>query len=140
MTFGERLAEAAEDWRTGRGYGYPRCCIVHYCWDIALGRGPLTARHAQIQYEWAGPDARWDWRPRPWDGPEQIPCGVIHSRGSPFPLLRRMWRILAFNLGRLHSGPELAAPARPAQVLWADDVTYECWLRGTHVNVDLDWS
>ena len=43
------LHQVAVDWRLGRQYGYPRCCIAHFCWDQLwdnLPRMPVVGNSA----------------------------------------------------------------------------------------------
>jgi hypothetical protein len=138
-----RLAEVHRDWRDGRGYGYPICCIAHYCWDVLLGRAPTTTRYAQALYDTSTPVSRWDWRPRAWDHQRQIPCGVFHTRGSTLGVQARLWRIAMYNL-RGPRGPVLMAHAIPAEpdplVAWADHSEYDSWLTGIYLDRALDWN
>ena len=137
-----RLAEVRDDWRRGRGYGYPACCIAHYCWDILLGRPPTAARYAEILHDWSGPGSRWDWHPRPWDEMHQVPCGVLHAGGSPLPLRSRIWRIVAYSLPLLPSpfADLRLSGSQPPRVEWADDAAYDAWLTGVYLNRELEWS
>ncbi|MFN8160893.1 MAG: hypothetical protein U0R52_07610 [Solirubrobacterales bacterium] len=70
-------------WLQGRRYGYPVCCIAHFCWDNALNRAADMDRWKQIHHN------------RNFDGP--VPCGIFHAGGSPYSARNRMRRILQFE-------------------------------------------
>jgi hypothetical protein len=76
------------DWRNGRRFGYPLCCILHYLWDGLMGWPSGMVRWRQIDTD---PDHR----------SLQVVCGVVHSGGSPHRASVRIWRIVAFNLRHL---------------------------------------
>ena len=138
----ERLREAAEDWRTGRGYGYPRCCIAHYCWDVLLSRAPSAVRFQQVAYDMSTPSSRWDSNPRSWDRMPQVPCGVFHTRGATYALMSRIGRIIAFNIPEVRTKirvPVAAQEDPPPPCAWMDNREYARWLRGATLDADLDW-
>lgn len=69
--------------RMGIGYGYPICCVLHFCWDNALGRAAGMTRWKQISCV----------RSRS----TYVPCGAFHCGDSPFSFTERIWRVLKFE-------------------------------------------
>ena len=78
----ERAKLLVHDLRLGLRYGYPACCITHYCWDALWGRPPAMTRWGQIAPTdlLAGPS-------------RYVPCGVFHTGGSALSLLDRLHAI-----------------------------------------------
>lgn len=89
------LGHIANSVRQGFRYGYPVCCIAHFCWDALFGWPSGVVRCRQV-------------RRTQGDGP--VPCGVFHAGDSPYGFGRRISRILRFYwwalqptaAGRLH--------------------------------------
>lgn len=77
-----RLGRVLEDWRQGRRYGYPLCCVAHYCWDSLVGWPSGVIRWHQIDY------MQWE---------RCVPCGIFHAGDSPHPSRTRAWLIIEFN-------------------------------------------
>ncbi|MDP8942575.1 MAG: hypothetical protein M3N16_00395 [Actinomycetota bacterium] len=137
-----RAREAWESWRTGRRYGYPRCCVARFCWDTLLGQPPASTRFAEV--------GAFVWRePQPF-----IVCGMRHRGSSTLPLGRRLVAILAHQARYLRPGAGGAAYRRrtragalralpraavPPLVDWADDATYLRWLTGSELDPELAW-
>ena len=69
--------------RSGIHYGYPICCVLHFCWDNALGRAAGMTRWRQISYDRARSTF--------------VPCGFLHAEGSPFSFPERLWRMFIFE-------------------------------------------
>lgn len=70
------LAVARAHWRNGRRYGYPTCCVAHFCWDSLFGWPSGTVRTQQVAVEWRG---EWPY----------VPCGIVHGGGSALSAGRR---------------------------------------------------
>ncbi len=68
---------------SGVRYGYPICCVLHFCWDNALGRAAGMTRWKQIRHERGGL--------------AYVSCGLFHAGGSPLPLNERLRRMLSFE-------------------------------------------
>gem|GEM_PF-2993535 len=83
----DRLAVFREHWRRGARYRIPLCCRAHFCLDSALGRIVSVVRWRQIG-AWQTALHSTD----PW-----VPCGFLHRGYSPYGLLGRAARILAFQ-------------------------------------------
>jgi hypothetical protein len=81
-----------EDWRQGRHFGYPPCCIAHFCWDSLVGWPSGVVRWHQIDTD-------------PHDPTPQVVCGIFHGGGSPYGLGRRLWEILVFQWRHLLPTP-----------------------------------
>jgi hypothetical protein len=77
----ENLNQARGHWRLGRRYGYPRCCVAHFCWDTAMGVSAGQARASQIEHP---PAKEWPY----------VYCGIFHSGESSLSLPERLSRIL----------------------------------------------
>ena len=73
--------------KSGIHYGYPICCVLHFCWDNALGRAAGMTRWKQIRHERSGP--------------AYVPCGLFHGGGSPLSIVMRVRRILSFEIALL---------------------------------------
>ncbi len=78
----EGLRRVFYNWREGRRYGYPICCIAHFCWDGLIGWPSGVVRWHQIDYTRCS---------------RCVPCGLLHPADSPYPVWSRVWRILEFN-------------------------------------------
>ena len=76
-----RLQRAAYHWREGRRYGYPACCIAHFCLDALAGWQAAPVRH----------------NPNDRDGEPGVVCGVVHRGQSPLPLHRRLAEIVSWQ-------------------------------------------
>ena len=89
----------------GVRYEYPICCVIHFCWDNALGRAAGMTRWRQISYDRAHS--------------KYVPCGLFHAGGSPLPLTERLRRMLNFEwaflqpTGRGRMRREFAAKGGP---------------------------
>jgi hypothetical protein len=72
----------------------------------------------------------------------QVPCGVLHTKGSGLRLGTRIRRIIAFNVPFLRPPAAVLglSESQPAQVDWADNPTYDAWLTGVYLNRELEWS
>ena len=98
LTHGRSLSECRQNlraartaWRRGRFYGYPLCCVVHFCWDVLAGYPSGVARAAQIAHSEEG-----EWH--------HVPCGIFHRGDSRLALHTRLWRIVAFQWYQLGPG------------------------------------
>ena len=78
------LKGVREDWRNGRSYGYPRCCIAMYCWDRLWDLPPSLTRGAGQRLE------------PPESSLPYVPCGIIHDGGLGLPLRARLSRLWTF--------------------------------------------
>ena len=74
--------------RLGLHYGYPLCCIVHYCWDGVWGWPSSMTRWRQIADDPRHPDPF-------------VPCGIWHHSGSALSLAQRLWAIILFQVRHL---------------------------------------
>lgn len=114
-----RLRGAMADIRRGRYYGYPVCCIAHYCLDTMLGRPPALTRAWQLS-ETEPSDAT------------QVVCGFLHRGGSTLGLTARVRRIVAFNVNDLRppraERESLAQAILPASGM--RDREWECYAKG----------
>lgn len=72
--FGLRMVP--EHFRCGVRRKYPVCCVVHFCWDNALGRASAMTRWKQIRHLRSEV--------------EFVPCGILHAGGSTLPLSQRL--------------------------------------------------
>lgn len=79
-----KLAQLRAEWRNGRLYGYPLCCILLYCWDCLWGCPPSLTRCVSQGVEPAHSNCDW------------VPCGVLHHGGSHVSLGERLRRIAGF--------------------------------------------
>jgi hypothetical protein len=88
-TAASRLRAVFADWRLGRHYGYPRCCVALYCWDRLWCLPPAMTRYAEqglalTEHE----DVEW------------VPCGIFHPpelsarRMVQVARLVRFWALL----------------------------------------------
>lgn len=78
------LSEARRHWRLGRGYGYPPCCVAHFCWDAARGILAGQTRASQIGH----PETdEWPY----------VYCGLFHAGESPLSLSMRLRGIVWFQ-------------------------------------------
>ena len=78
------LAQVRSDWRRGRHYGYPRCCIAMFCWDALWSVPPSLTRVVSQGVEPA--DSTCDW----------VPCGVFHDGGSSLSPVARARRLASY--------------------------------------------
>ena len=78
--------------RLGIRYGYPICCVIHFCWDNALGRAAGMTRWKQIAHDRSQSTC--------------VPCGLLHAGGSPFSPHRRLRRMLGFEWALLEPTKE----------------------------------
>jgi hypothetical protein len=92
----DALEDVRRDWRAGRHYGYPVCCIAVYCWDRIWSLPPALTRCASQGVD--PPQSDCDW----------VPCGILHHGGSPLTLRQRLRRILGYWWAILH----------PASPMW----------------------
>ena len=77
------ISKAPSHFKMGVRYCYPICCVLHFCWDNALGRAASMTRWKQIHHSRGASD--------------RVPCGLLHSGGSPLSFSKRLWRILRFE-------------------------------------------
>ncbi len=112
-TLPERLRLVRRDWRAGRHYGYPRCCIAMFCWDSLWGQ-PSSATRAYRQCV-VHPDAFVDF----------VPCGIRHHCGSPLTLGKRILRIGRFWLATF--APGTGAWRSPAYERWYQTPVVPKW-------------
>lgn len=74
-----RMARARRLWRRGRGYRYPLCCIVRFCWDAVPDRP--SGLHRGATYPRA-------------DGETWVPCNLLHH-ADPEQLAHARQQLLA---------------------------------------------
>jgi hypothetical protein len=82
------LVHLWREFQLGLRYGYPLCCIAHYCWDGLWGWPSSMTRWRQIADD---PD-----HPDPF-----VPCGIWHDGGSALSLGQRIHAILMFQARHL---------------------------------------
>lgn len=87
------LRAALRDWRLGREYGFPICCIVHFCLDRLFGRAAAMTRWRQIA------------APASWPATAFVPCGILHPPASRQVRTRLILRILCFQVAWALPGP-----------------------------------
>ena len=79
-----KLRELRRDWRAGRHYGYPLCCVAMYLWDRLWSLPPSLTRTCSQRVQSADSTLG------------HVSCGVVHGDGSPDPWHRRVPRIARF--------------------------------------------
>jgi hypothetical protein len=99
--FLKSLAQVRADWRAGRHYGYPRCCIAMFCWDTLWSVPPSLTRVVSQGVEPAGSTCGW------------VTCGVFHHGGSSLPPLARARRLASYWWHSLRASRTPQDRARP---------------------------
>ena len=69
------LAQVRSDWRRGRRYGYPRCCIAMFCWDALWSVPPSLTRVVSQGVEPAREGQRILGRERAVERPSEVDGG-----------------------------------------------------------------
>ena len=135
----ERIRGARRDWSLGRYYGYPLCCVAHYCWDSLIGWPASTIRADEVNTDPAG-----EFR--------CVPCGIFHACGSPYSLRERIRRIARFNWWYLQPGTHGRTYRTMVQGFnhrWTSSdercvaelgELHQCHFGGRELDPDLDWS
>lgn len=79
----DRWLVVRRDWRNGRHYGYPICCIAMFCWDRLWNLPPAWTRISQQL-----------------DPPQSescpVPCGLLHDGGAGLGFDERLARVLGY--------------------------------------------
>lgn len=138
------LEEARRHWRAGRGFGYPLCCVAHFCWDAATGVTSGQTRALQIELVHEG---EWPY----------VYCGVFHKGNSPLSVAERIGHIAAFQWSLLKPSPRsrtiraqlghgLLRRRRWSEPMdwqfdrwWAHEAEQELWVDDGGLEPELDW-
>lgn len=79
-----RLRRVIDDWRNGRRFGYPLCCVAMYCWDSLWNVPPALTRCCSQGIQ------------QPAAATAFVVCGLLHDGGTGLPLRVRLGRIVRF--------------------------------------------
>jgi len=79
-----KCREVRRDWRNGRKYGYPICCIAIYCWDRIWNLPPAWTRCISQHVH-----------PPEFEGCP-VPCGIFHDGGAALGPAERLRRVLGY--------------------------------------------
>jgi hypothetical protein len=130
-----RIAKAVWHWGQGVSFGYPRCCIAHFCWDRLCGRPASLVRAYQIRDDGELPC---------------VPCGIFHAPGSPYGFVGRVWRIAKWQIGRryLPAGRDRSDSTEAGEQWWSEQAVMNQFsygdsrgpnYPGSGLDPNLDW-
>lgn len=80
----EKCLLVRRDWRDGRRYGYPVCCIAMYCWDRLWNLPPSLTRCVSQHID-----------PHDSEGCP-VPCGILHDGDAGLAFDERTRRVLGY--------------------------------------------